>query len=404
MKTQGILFVLCTAALLLLSLYTGDLLCYIGFGILLSILVYAVLTCLWTLLDFHYLQDITPKEAPKGKHAVLTIQIHNDKPFLFPYLKVSYRTPESLLTDTKKEGILSVLPFHYGEIREEFPCSLRGIYPIGITGVEVMDLFGLFHFSMDLTRKHYHKMLRLTVLPRVLSLSNLPLPEIRQEGLLSNQLLKTNETAVQSDIRRYAYGDPLKKVHWKISSKMQDLYVMNYEMTTQPHVLLFLEMNLPDRISRLERRQLEDQMVESTTALAHYLLSKWIPLQFIIYQRSRQELSGRTPQNFPAFYEFLSGIAFQSPFSMSRILQIESSAFHSNESLILVVDQIGYDLFNRLCLLRQSGVRPMVFLIKNRNRENQEDEKMLQDLRKRAIPTFLIHTDQRLDEALEAMG
>ncbi len=403
MKTRGILFVLCTAALLLLGLYTGELLCYIVFGILLSILVYAVLTCLWTLLDFHYLQNIAPKEARKGQNAVLTIQIHNDKPFLFPFLKVSYRTPESLLTNTKKEGILSVLPFHYVEIREEFPCSLRGNYPIGITGVEVMDLFGLFHFSMDLTRKHYHKMLQLTVLPRVLSLNDLPLPEIRQEGLLSNQLLKTNETAVQSDIRRYAYGDPLKKVHWKISSKMQDLYVMNYEMTTQPHILLFLEMNLPDRISILERRQLEDQMVESTAALAHYLLSKWIPLKLIVYQRARQELSGRTPQNFPAFYEFLSGIAFQSPFSMSRILQIESSAFHSNESLILVVDQICHDLFNRLCLLRQSGVRPMVFLIKTRNRENQEDEKMLQDLRKRAIPTFLIHTDQRLDEALEAM-
>ncbi|HBG76612.1 MAG TPA: hypothetical protein DDW86_06605, partial [Clostridiales bacterium] len=52
--------------------------------------------------------------------------------------------------------------------------------------------------------------------------------------------------------------------------------------------------NLPDRISILERRQLEDQMVESTAALAHYLLSKWIPLKLIVYQRARQELSGRT--------------------------------------------------------------------------------------------------------------
>ena len=403
MKVRRIFFTLCTVALLLLGLYTGDTLYYICFGILISIMIYAALTNLWVLLDFKYLQDITPDKASKGQNAVLTIQVHNDKPFVFPFLKIRYQTPESILTDTRKEGVLSILPFQYGEIREEFPCSLRGNYSLGITGIEVADVFGLFHFSMDLTKKHYHKLPLLSVFPRILTLNDLPLPRIQQEGLLNNQLLKPNETAILSDIRRYEYGDPLKKIHWKVSSKLQDLYVMNYEMTTQPHTLLFLEMKPPVLAGLMERRQVEDQMIETATALSHYILNKWLPLKLVVYQEERQELSGRTPQNFPSFYELLSGIVFDSPFSMTEIMQIESTAFHQSGSLILVVHQMSYDLFNHLCILKQSGIYPMVFLVRHRSDKNKNYGRMMQDLREKAIPSFLIYSDQRLDEILEAI-
>jgi uncharacterized protein (DUF58 family) len=403
MKTRRIFILVSTVILLFFALYTGEDIYYIGFGILLSVVFYAALTNLWVLLDFKYLQDITPSRANKGQKATLTLQIHNDKPFIFPFIKIYYQTPETILNGTIKEGVLSILPFQHGEIREEIPCSLRGNYPLGITDVEVADMFGLFRFSMNLMNKHYHKLPTLYVQPRIITLHYLPLPQIQHEGLQNNQLLQTNETASQSDIRQYAYGDPLKKIHWKVSSKLQDLYVMNHEMTTQPYTSLFLEMKPPAYASLMERRQVEDQMIETATAISHYILNKWLPLKLVAYHGERQEMEGRNPQNFQSFFEHLSGIAFDSPFSMDEIMQIESAAFHQSGSLVLVVHELSYNLFNQLCIFKQSGIYPMVFLILHRKNKNQDYSKMIESLNEKEIPSFLIYSDQRLDEALEVI-
>lgn len=402
MKIKRGLFAACTLILLLAGLYSGDYIYYIGFGVLISILIYAIATNLWVLLDFNYLQTISPNKVSKGQNAILTIQIHNDKPFIFPFMKIYYQTPASILAGTTEKGVLSILPFQHGEIREEFNCSLRGNYQLGITHLEVGDMFGLFRFPMNLMNKHYHRLQLLSVYPRIIHLAYLPLPQIQLEGILNNQLLRTNEAATLSDIRQYRYGDPLKKIHWKASSKLQELQVMNHEMTTQPHALLFVETT-PNRAEGMERHQIEDQIIETTTAIAHYILHKWLPLKFVIYHETRKELNGRNPQDFQAFYEQLSNISFDSLFPMTEIMQMESTTFHQRGSLILIIHELSYTLFSHLCIFKQTGVYPMIFLIQHRNNNYPEYRKMIEELNEKGIPSFLIFTDQRIDEALEAV-
>ncbi len=402
MKARRYIFASSTLILLVAGLYTGEKLYYMGFAILMAFVFYAAVTNLWVLLDFRYLQTVTPMKANKGQEAVLSIQIHNDKPFIFPYIKLFYNTPTSLLMNAEKEDVLSILPFRHGEIREEFVCSLRGQYALGIDRIEVGDIFGLFTFSMNLSRKPYYKPLLLTVYPRVLKLSHLPLPEIQQEGAAIHQLLKTEEAATLSEIREYRYGDPLKRIHWKLSSKLQKIQVMNYEMTTQPHTLLFIEA-APSAAPGIAKYQVEDQIVEVAAAIIHYILIKWLPVKMVVYRKDRQELNGREPHHFQAFYEFISGMTFDSGFSMSEIIQLEAAAFIGQGSMILIVHHLTYALFNHLCILKQSGIYPLVFLVLHRSQDPMEAHKMIAELNERVIPAFILYTDQRLDESLEAI-
>jgi uncharacterized protein (DUF58 family) len=392
-----------TALLLLFAgLYTGERLYFMGFFIQAAFVFYAALTSLWVLLDFKYLQTIEPARASKGQQAVLTIQIHNDKPFIFPYIKVHYHTPASVLSRTPREGVLSILPFRYGEIREEFSCSLRGQYPLGIVRIEVGDIFGLFSFPLDLTNKTYHKVPMLTVYPRVLRLSSLPLPEILQEGSVIHQLQRTEEAASLADIREYRFGDPLKRIHWKLSSKLQQIQVKNFEITTQPHTLMFIETT-PPKLQGLAQYQVEDQMIEAAAAVLNYILMKWLPVMLVVYQKERRTLSGREPQNFQTFFEYVSGLAFDSGFSMDQVMSLESAALTAQGSMILIIHTLTYSLFNHLILLKRSGVYPMVFLVQHRREEQADARRMIRELYDKAIPAFLLYTDQRLDETLEAI-
>lgn len=384
------------------GLYTGEYIYYICFGVLLAIALYAIVTNIWVLLDFNYLQTVTPGSVQKGEKAELKLQIHNDKPFIYPLIKVYYRTPMSCLTGDAEVGYLSILPFRHGEISSSFMCSLRGTYPLGIVRIEVSDMFGLFRFHMDLTKKAYHKLPVLTVYPRIIRLTNLPLPQIPLEGMQNTRLSKTDELSTVSDIRQYQYSDPMKKIHWKISSKLQELYVMNYEMTVQPHTFLFVETT-PNTIPGIAKYQMEDQIVETATALIHYILSRWLPLKLVVYSNERHDIPGKDPKDFQAFYEYLSGMAFDSPFAMADIMKIESPSFHRQGSIILVVKKLEFVLFNSLCILKQTGVYPMVFLVQHREYCDDDQLNMVEELRMKDIPAFLIYTDQRVDEALEAI-
>lgn len=398
---RRVLFGLITLSLLFAGLYTGEYIFYIGFGVLLSIVLYAILSNMWVLYAFHYIQELDTSTVRKGDKAVLTLQVYNDRPFLYPFLKIYYHTPLSYLKGESEKGYLSILPFQKGEITHEFDCSLRGKYLLGMNKIEVVDIFGLFKFSMDLTKRPYHKLLRLNIYPRIIKLDHVPLPQITQEGSFKDRLTRTDEAVNVSDIRQYQYSDPMKKVHWKLSSKLQDLYVMNYETTTQPHTMLFMETG-PNGLEGIYKHELEDQVIETTTALVNYVLAKWLPLKLIVYENNRKELSGRNPQDFEGIYNYLANLSFDSPFSMKDILDIEAPSFLSNGSIILVIKKLDLSLINSLTVLKQIGVYPIIFFVIHRAYANLQQIQLTDELNEKGIPSYLVYHDQTINEILQA--
>jgi len=388
--------------LLALGLYSGEKIFFVGLFILFSMMLYSILSNLWVLLDFKYLQAVSPETATKGQKAELLIQIHNDKPFVYPFLKVYYKTPEDVMTGNTKEHLFFILPYSYQELKEGFICQLRGRYPLGLVRVEVGDLFGLFTFSINLEKKVYHKQLYLNVKPRILSLSRLPLPYIQQEGSLNQQLLNTEEAATIADIRQIRYGDPLKKIHWNVSSKFQELYVKNYETTSQPEVIVFMDTR-PYGTEGITRYEVEDQIIECTTAIIQHMLSKWLALSLILYNKERYQMNGKNPYDFEHIFNFLSELEFDGAFSMTDILTMESGGFKRGGSIILVVHQMTPDLYNRLCIYKQSGIDCTVFLVRPREADNRELLRMMGELNNHGIAAISLYTDERLDEVLETM-
>lgn len=387
---------------LIIGLYSGERIFFMGFAITISLILYSVITSLWVLYDFNYLQNLTPLVATKGSKAALRIELHNDKPFIFPYIKLYYQAPEDTISGTFKEWITYVFPFTNHRIEEEFTCGLRGQYSIGIVKVEVRDLFGFFTFSMNLTEQYYHKQLSLTVRPRILLLSNLPLSQLHLEGVLNKEFSSSEEPASIADLRMYRFADPLKKIHWKVSAKLQEIYVKNYETNAQPQIFVLME-TCPFSGDAMTRFMIEDQIVECTTAIAHYVLSKSLPLNLVIYQSTRQHLSGREPQDFERFFSFLSSIPFDSTFTVSDVLKMESAALSYSGSLILVIHNMTVTIFNHLCIMKQSAVHPVLFLVQPRDINNNDSMKMLRELNEKGIPSFIIKTNERLDQVMEAI-
>ena len=85
-------------------------------------------------------------------------------------------------------------------------------------------------------------LLSLIVCPRIF-------PAVLPEQLVSSQTGRdaTNEARPAdagdsfSAPRSYQPGDPLKRIHWKLSVKTRELYTRQYEIAVERHVLLILD-------------------------------------------------------------------------------------------------------------------------------------------------------------------
>lgn len=373
-----------------------------GFSITASLIIFSLITCLWVLFDFKYLQTLTPTQAIKGTKAKLHIELHNDKPFLFPYVKLYFQTPEDVIKSTYKEFVTHVFPFTNQKIEDEFLCFLRGKYDIGLVRVDVMDLFGFFKFTFDLREQSYHKPLNLKVSPRVLNIKSLPLSQFYLEGVLNKDFSTVEEPSSIADLRMYRFADPLKKIHWKVSAKLQELYVKNYETNSQPQIMLLIETH-PYQGDPITSYMVEDQIIESAAAITQYILTKSLPMNMVFYQDGRHFLQGREPQDFERFLSLLSNLPFNSKFYVSDILKMESPVLTIQSSLIIITHNMTSSIFNTLCLMKQSTIHPMLVLIEPASLSYSESKEMLDDLNEKGIPSFVVKTNERIDKVLEAI-
>ena len=71
------------------------------------------------------------------------------------------------------------------------------------------------------------------------------------------------------DIRPFRSGDRLRKIHWKLSSKLDELMVKEFSLPTDSSVLLLIELMAPD-VAAL------DAVVETLASFSQFLLENEI--------------------------------------------------------------------------------------------------------------------------------
>ncbi|MFU0799337.1 MAG: hypothetical protein ACFWUE_01530 [Xylanivirga thermophila] len=301
MKKWQTYFFIATFAALLAGLYYGDKIFFMAFIVFACIIVYALLYNIIILATFKYTQSITPPSTSKGQTSTLNITIYNNSPLLIPYIKIIFKTPEYPLKGRFMETTKYLMPFKHLSINKNITCNTRGKYPIGIVEIQVSDIFGLFIFKKKLSEKDYSNEMFLTIYPRVLQLPKLPINPIDMKGLYNKGILATDESVTTSDIREYQCGDPLKTIHWKISAKFLDIYVKNFETSSQPQVLMFMDMQHFDLIP-IWKYEIEDQIIECSLSIINYLLKQNISINAIMYNKNRQSIQGRNMKNFESFF------------------------------------------------------------------------------------------------------
>ena len=178
------------------------------------------------------------KQTEKERPLEYEIRILNSSFLSYPFVEAVLAEPgTNAKRCTKKKMILSLVPYGYYTVKKTVSFKYRGLYEIGVDSLYISDLFRFFALRAD--ADNYTAV---SVFPRRLSIADgrgrsdtdAPSPKLRNDVAA--------EKIEVSDIRDYVPGDSVRSIHWKLSSKTQDIKVKQYSSAENRHVYVFCDL------------------------------------------------------------------------------------------------------------------------------------------------------------------
>lgn len=188
----------------------------------------------------------SPAELPRGEQGQWLLLIH--APLGLPLSRLSLRlTERNLFTGAEKRQKLSLTGVSGGEpITRPADAAHCGLLELRAEKVRVLDYLGLFAL-----RRPAPEPARLLVCPIPAESRPIHIPDGVGVRPSPNSATRRGP-GDDCDLRDYRPGDPLRSVHWKLSSKWDELIVRERAETLTPLPLLtFDRSGKPEELDRV---------------------------------------------------------------------------------------------------------------------------------------------------------
>ena len=353
-----------TAAIFLAAgLMTGAQPYYLGALVIVLMLLYALISCVWTLWTLTVSVSGEKNRAVRGDLLPLLLKTHHRCPLGIGSVRLKLSTPGD--RENTLLGV-SALPFRRGEYRHGIKCAHRGVYECGVTGAAVSDVFGLFAMS----RKIRGGLFTIKVSPRRTRVRAL---EVKSGELGAPMHVRMEEDAFSpSGVRDYRTGDPLKKVHWKLSARRQSVMVRTYDEAARPDTLILIDLSPIEAVPEAAL-EIEDNLCEAALNLAAAQLENGWPVRMPLFGSRPAEIAGAAAGDLPAITEELTRVAFDARGAYSdTILQMQSRRERTGATA-LITSRLTPVIAEQAMTLRAAGMTVMVIWVTDSRRSEAEN-------------------------------
>ena len=230
-----------------------------------------------------------PPVAQKNHNAYLRIRLKNPYPIPFPSASFMLTVSAAYYDGSKKE--YHVLPLlAKSDNLLEYPVFLNkcGMYEARLSELEGTDFLHIFSFHREVD-----------IISTIRVFPQGEPTEIMHETIYSEgfdeyeeSTRKGNVSSNVTDIREYQPGDRLQKIHWKLSEKLDKLYVKENESTSTNEFFLLMELFQPalkDCNGDIASMQALDDTLEHAFSIALELLEAGEIFSFVVYSTTKED-------------------------------------------------------------------------------------------------------------------
>ena len=307
---------------------------------------------LFARVSFRLSQQVESGEADRGASCVYTLSVRLFAPLPIAPLALHVCLPSG----REREFSLPVRLFGSTHSDNFFPCPHVGVFPVGVRRASVSDVFGLFRMPLPVKAAP----VPVTVLP--VPRETAPLPTSPGEGESSSAQRAQADRTTPADTRAWQEGDELKRVHWKLSMRRQELMVHTYETPQRPDALVLLDLAPPPFDGAL-RAQAIDTLTETCAGVMKSLLDSRRTARLPLSGDHPRELSGQEPQAISPMLHALAQESFSRPSDFSRVLLLASRRMRRTGSTAVITASLTPKVADAIIALSRMGPRMRVYLI-----------------------------------------
>lgn len=307
---------------------------YILFVGLLTIAAVLLLN-VFTIYSFKYSQTLARDVCEKGETSELNLELLNES---FIPLSLLVVTVEVVSPKDRHELILNLEPFSGRKFQIPVQLPYRGYYMIGMTKIQINDIFGLIPFRFDMRSLSYYRMKSILVLPRaeIPDSVSAMLTDSKSFGELDYKPADQGDSV--SGARLYQPGDAVKRINWKKSAQQSALFVKQYDKPDREKITILMDSSAQD-LSGEDLLRYSDTVCECAAS---------ITLHTILRNREVKLISSGHPDK--TFHCFKSN-TFEELRRMLALLEFKTT------------DQFS-DVFDRM-LLSSSDARELFIITRN---------------------------------------
>ncbi len=344
-KTVG--FLLIALTLLVIALSVGGAMYYMLFWMLMMMLLVSLETALATLWSIRVSTSAQKTRAVRGETVAIRVKIRRGTLLPVGAVELEVSTP----ADERSAGKIAVNlpPRQEREYRYAVVCPHRGHYDMGVTRVRVTDIFGLFTFG----RKIDGGNVTVTVLPRTFPVESMAL-EPGDTGP-QGRVRTSEDISSPSGVRPWQEGDHLRKVHWKLTMRKQELMVRTYEESARPDTLILMDARAISA-PRAQIPSIEDALCEAAASAALAQMNAGYPVRMPLSTAQPVEAYGQFSTEISRFLEMLTDLCFDSPYSFEQVLALSTRRLQRTGGLVLVTPRLNTAIAHHAMRMQKMGV------------------------------------------------
>ncbi len=212
------------------------------------------------------LSDSTVK---KNSPLRVLVSVKNSSPLPFSTVRAVLTLPDQdKVSCTESHIIFSLIPFSHCRIERNAIFALRGEYEIALAELWASDVFRAVNIKIPVKASG-----KVLVLPRIFQLPEETAPKTVSPG---NPIPRPGDSRMQGEpenIRIYERGDSPKSIHWKLSSKSEDILVKELSGEDRPAVKIFCDLEKDANEDEFSSLMHADLVIEGAIAVCRRELS-----------------------------------------------------------------------------------------------------------------------------------
>lgn len=244
-------------------------------------------------------------------------------------------------------------------------CNHRGRWGIAPHSLLLQDIFGLFSMPLSRLGKRRPLPVTLSVYPRTHELRVPDRAVSANEGFAAAVIRHATSGDLFGDTRQYQIGDPMRRIHWKLSARTGELQVRQFEAQENPRVLLVLDLGC----RRTDIENNADIATEIAASIGKYSVDCGRELQVLpVRARADGSFTGgnagcrlSSDRDFPHLMTLLCDAVYHRTDDELDAWQLRDMRFSHVGAVYVVTDNPSKALLDDLALLRRGGRRVTCF-------------------------------------------